>query len=52
VIDKGEIANDSSCVEGPEENESIRCNLRISCTCVRILEELLTVINSFVLNFE
>jgi hypothetical protein len=38
-------------VEGPEENERIRCNLRISCTCVRILEELLTVFNCSVLTF-
>jgi hypothetical protein len=41
-----------SCVGGPEENGRIRCNLRISCTCVTILEELLNVINSCVLNFE
>jgi hypothetical protein len=41
-----------SCVGGPEENGRIRCSLRISCTCVRILEALLTVINSCVLNFE
>jgi hypothetical protein len=42
----------NSCVGGPEDNGRIRCNLRISCTCVRILEELLTVITSCVLNFE
>jgi hypothetical protein len=41
-----------SCVGGPEENGRIRCGLRISFTCVRILEGLLTVINSCVLNFE
>jgi hypothetical protein len=55
VIYKGDFSKEQcSCVGGPEENGRIRCNLRTSrgCTCVRILEELLTVIDSCVLNFE
>jgi IMP cyclohydrolase len=35
-----------------EDSRRIRCNSRISHTCVRILEELLIVIKGRVLNFE
>jgi hypothetical protein len=45
-----------SCIREPvlklEDSRRIRCNSRICHTCVRILEELLIVVNSCVLNFE
>jgi IMP cyclohydrolase len=44
------------CIREPvlklEDSRSIRCNSRIIYTCVRILEELLIVINSCVLSLE
>jgi hypothetical protein len=54
-VQTGSGAHPASCTvgtSGPFPAGKARLRLEAGCTCVRIREELLTVINSCVLNFE